>query len=235
MDADATATNEGANWVDARDGSGNSNLGAATSFTGDTTDFNSAVFDFWHFLTEEAFDKLSRTTREDELSAFVATFNILDVNLNTATNGVILAVDLLGARDDATGATEVDADETWLNAGDSTGNDGADFIFEGGEDGVVFGFAEALDDNLLSGHSGNAAKSGDFAFFFNYIANLGTFTGFLLRDFGRWVVSEAIFDDFASDKHIGFASFGVKNGADIHVTITVIFTPSGGNSLFNNI
>ena len=109
-------------------------------------------------MAEETFDEFSGATREDELGTFVAALDVFDVDFDTATDSVILAVDLLGAWDDTVGATEVDTNEARLDARDGTGNDGADFVFEGGEDGIVLGLAEALDDNLLSSHGSDAAK-----------------------------------------------------------------------------
>ena len=82
---------------------------------------------------------------------------------------------MFGTRHDAGSTTEVDADEFRLNARYSAGDDGADFILKGVEDGVVFGFAEALDYNLFGGASSDAAKGGDLVFFFYGVTDFGIF------------------------------------------------------------
>ena len=52
LDADASATNKGPDWVDSRDSGHDGDFGAATSFSSDAMDFDGAVFDFGDFLAE---------------------------------------------------------------------------------------------------------------------------------------------------------------------------------------
>ena len=143
---------------------------------------------------------------------------------------------MLASGHNTIGATEVDADEPLLDASDSTDNDGADLIFKGREDGIAFGFAKSLNDDLLSGLSGDAAETLDGVFFFNLVADFGLLVFDLIeRDFGRRVVGDAFLDDFASHEDIGFAGLGVEGGADVHVAVAVVFAPSGGDGLFDDV
>ena len=178
LDANAAAADESADRINARNGGHDGDLGATTSFAGDATDFDSVVFELRDFLAEEIFDKFSVATRKNELSTAVATFDFFDKNFDTGTNSVIFAVDLLAAGHDARGAGEVDTDEFGLDAGDGAGDDGADFVLESGKNGVVFGFTQTLDDDLFGSLSGNAAKSGNFVFFFYDVAEFGIFLSF---------------------------------------------------------
>lgn len=234
LDTDAAATNEGADRVNARDGGGDGNLSAPTGFAGDAFDFDGVIFKLGNFLAEEIFNEFWTAAREDKLSTTVATFDIFDIDLDAVADGIEFAINLFGARHDAVRTTKVDANELGLDASDGAGNDGADFVLKGGEYGVVFGFAEALNDDLLSGHSGDTAKSGNFMLVFYDITKLGAFASFGKRNFGRWVVGEAIFDDFASYIDIGFAGLSIEDGADVHFAVTVILAPSGSDGLLNN-
>ena len=57
LDTDTATTNEGADWVNARNGRGNSDFCSASSLASDTADFDGAVFNFWNFLAEETFNE----------------------------------------------------------------------------------------------------------------------------------------------------------------------------------
>ena len=175
LDADAATTDEGTDWVNARNGRNDSDFGATTSFTSDAFDFDGAIIKLRNFLTEEIFNKFSTTAAEDELGAFVVSLDLFDVNFDTGTDGVIFAINLLAAWHDAAAAAHIDTDELRLDARNGAGDDGADFVFVFGKYGVVFGFAKALNDDLLGSLGGNAAKSGDFVTFFYDIAELGVF------------------------------------------------------------
>ena len=234
LDADATTTHKGADWINAWDGGDDGNFGATSGFSGDAFDFDSVVFEFRDFLAEEALDEFSRATAEDELGTAVATLDFFDEDFDAATDGVEFAIDLFGTRHDATTAANVDADEFRFDASDGTGDDSADFVFVFGENSVVFGFAETLDNNLLGGASGNTTKRGNFVFFLDGTTDFGFFAGFTLRNFGRRIVGKSVFDDFASDKNVGFAGVGVQNGANVHIAVTVVFAPSGGDGLLDN-
>ena len=58
-------TNESANRIYAGNATGDGNLGTDTGFTGDTLNFHGAIFHFWHFATEQPFDKLFVAARND--------------------------------------------------------------------------------------------------------------------------------------------------------------------------
>ena len=234
LDADATTTHEGTNGVDAWYGGDDRNFSTTARFSGDAFDFDGVVFEFRDFLAEETFDKFGRTTAEDELGTPVTTLNFFDEDFDTATDTVEFAVDLFGTRHDATTAANIDTNEFRLDTSDGTGNDGADFIFVFIENGVVFGFAEALNDNLFGSTGGNATKRSDFLLFFDGATDFGVFAGFTLGNFGRGVIGEPVLDDFASDIDIGFAGVGVQNGANVHIAVAVVFAPSGGDGLFDN-
>ena len=139
-------------------------------------------------------------------------------------------------RHDTIGTTEIDADETWFDARNGAGDDGADFIFEGCEYSVVFGFTETLDDDLLGSLSGNAAETFDGEFLFDGVADFEIFAlGLIERNFGRRVEGDAFFDDFANHVNVGFAGLGVEGGADVHVAVAVVFAPGGSDGLLDDV
>ena len=187
-------------------------------------------------MFEEGFDEFCAATREEQIGTAVGAFDFFDEDLDAVTYGVVFAVDLFASRHDAGGTTEIDADESLLDAGDGAGDDSADFVFKGGKNGIVFSFAKALDDDLFGSLSGNAAEIFDNILFFNGVTDLSLLVFDLVKwDFGRRVVSDAFFDDLARNEDIGFTSLGVKDGTDVHVAVAVVFAPSGSDSLFDNI
>ena len=143
---------------------------------------------------------------------------------------------MFASRHDAVGAAEVNADEAWFDACDGTDDDGADFVFEGRENGVTFGFAEALDNDLFGSLGGDATERFDGEVFFDGVADFGVFVCDLVeRDFGGWVVGYALLDDFAGYVDVGFAGLGIEGGADVHITVAVVFAPGGGDGLLDDV
>ena len=71
----------------------------------------------------------------------------------------MLAFGLLGRSHDALSFAKVDVDDRALDTLDHAVHDRADFALVFGKDGLLFGFADALQDHLLGGLGGDAAKT----------------------------------------------------------------------------
>jgi len=235
LDADAAAADEGANGVDAGHIGGDGDFGAAAGFAGDGFDLDGAVLYLGDFLAEEIFDEFGVAAAKDELGAAIVALDAFDEYLEAGADGVIFAFDLFAAGHDAGGFADVDADEFGLDAGDHAGHDGADFVFEHSKDGVALGFAEALDDDLFGGLGGHAAEAGDFVLFFDNIADVFAFAGFTQGDFAGWVEGDVVFDDGMHDEDVGLAGVEIELCADVHVFVAVVFAPSGGDGLLDDV
>ena len=236
-DTDATATNESTDWVDTRYGGGDGNLGATAGLAGDTFNLDGTGVEFGNFLTEETLDKFGATSREDKLGTTIAVVDFLDENFDAVTNGIVFAIDLLTAGHDATTATEVDTNDFGFDTRDGTDYDGTNLVLEGGKNGIIFGFTETLDDDLLGCHGGNTAEALDGIFLFDDITKFSVWVkldGFSERNLGSWVISDIVLDDSTSNVDVGGAIGGIEAGANVHLTVAVVFAPGGGDGLFDD-
>ena len=234
LDADTATTDEGTDRVDAGDGGGDGDFGATAGFAGDGFNFDAAIFDFGDFLTEEMLDKLFVATTEDELGTTLVALDTFDEDFEAGADGVIFTFDLLRFGHNAVGFADVDADEFGFDAGNHAGHDGVDFVFEHLQDDVALGFAEALDDDLFGGLAGDATEAGDFVFFLDDVAEFFLFASFTEGDFATGIKGDVVFYDSAHDENVSFAGVEVEFGADVHVSVAVVFAPSGGDGLLDD-
>lgn len=132
------------NWINARNSTGDSELGATTSFACNPLDLHGTCLHFWNFLTEEILDKRFITSAEDELWATIVALDVFDKYLDAPTNRVEFTLDLLALWNDTGCFAELNTDDTRLNTLDDTSDDCTDFILKLRKDNFTLSFTETL-------------------------------------------------------------------------------------------
>src|SRR5690606_38041978 len=117
--------------------------------------------------------KLPATARNNQLRAARAALNVLQINLEPLSRVIALALDLLAARHNTLSFAEVESHNVALHAGNQRVDNRADFVLELVNNNFALGFAQALQNNLLGGLSGNAAKIFHALVHLNHAAQLG--------------------------------------------------------------
>ncbi len=158
LDAGALHADAGADGVDVAVTRADGDFGAGAGFAGDGFDADDAFGDFGDLLLEEAGDEVGVCAREDDEGSAALAVDGDEECLYAVAGAVVVARALLATFENRFGATEVDDDVAFFEAAGDACDDFADAVVVLVVDHFAFGFAHALDDDLLCGLGGDASE-----------------------------------------------------------------------------
>src|SRR5262249_47224446 len=121
-------------------------------------DLDHALADLGHLELEELPDEVGVRAREDDADALALRAHLEEVRADAVADLVVLAADLLGARDDALDAPEVDDQVAALDALDRAGDDRLEAPVVLVEVLVALRLADPLVHHLAGGLGGDATE-----------------------------------------------------------------------------
>ena len=144
--------------VDRADG----DLGAVARLARQGLDFDRSLADFGNFALEEPADEFRMAAAQNDLDGAGRIANFQNQGLNALADLVDFAGNLLAARHDPLDVSQEGDDHgVLLEAGDGSGDDGADAVFVFLVDASAFVLADELDHDLLDGLGADAADDGE--------------------------------------------------------------------------
>ena len=154
----APHSDTGANRIDARIVRQDGDLRARAGIARHRFDLDNAVVDLGNLLGEQPRHEFRPRARHEDLRSAQFAPHVVNVGAQPFAIAEILARQGFVAPHDGLGAAEIDDHIAVLDALDQTVDDLADAVFVFFELAVALGIADALDNDLLRGLRGDAAK-----------------------------------------------------------------------------
>src|SRR5690606_17878349 len=148
-------------------------LGARPRIAGDGLDLDDAVVDLRHFHLEQFRHELRIGPGKEDLRPARFAADILDVAADPVVRAVAFAADLLVSPQDRLAPADVDDDVAVFLALDHAVDDRALAVLEFLELAVALGLAHLLQDHLLGGLRGDAAKVHRRHLVHDFVTDLG--------------------------------------------------------------
>ena len=187
-------------------------------------------------MIEQESHKLFIAAAKNQLRTATFALNILNINLNSTTNAVIFARNLLTLRYNSDSLAKLNSHNARLNSLNCTDNNRTDFILKFRQDNFTLSFAQTLQDHLLSSLSRNSTKSRHvMSFHHNFTAKFSRriyFLSFLQVDLIGVILN--FFNNSFNNRHDSRTVIDIQASANQLVTCAIITTPSRRNRLLNH-
>ena len=216
LDPAAAHADAGADRIDAAVARDDRDLGAAAGVARHRLDLDDAVVDLRHFLREQLGHELRVGARQKDLRAARLLAHVVDIGAHPLALAEALARQQFVAAQHRLGPAEIDDDIAELDPLDEPVDDLADAVLELEELPLALGVAHLLDDDLLCGLRGDAAKIDRRQRVGDEIADLGLGVQPLRlreRDLGRLVLDRI--GHLAEAQQPDLAVAAVDLGADV--------------------
>ena len=216
LDARPAHADAGADRVDRAVVADHADLGARAGVAGHRLDLDDVVIDLRHLHAEQLGHEFGRGAAHEDLRAAGLGAHVADIAADPVADPVGLARDQLVAADDRLGTTQIDDDVAVFDPLGDAVDDFADPVLELLVLALALGLADLLDDHLLGGLGGDAAKIHRRQGLGDEIADLGRRVlqpGLGERDLGEVVLD--LLDHLQRPAHGNLAGLAVDEGADV--------------------
>jgi len=189
---------------------------APAGVAGSGLNFDDAIVNLGHFLREQLLHELGVGAGQEDLRAAGLAANRHDQRTDAVADADHFARDLLVAADDTLGAAQIDDDVAELDALDDAGDDLVGAVLELLILALALGIADLLEDDLLGGLGGDAAKLDRRQRIDDEVADAGVLLELLSAlQIDLLEVIFGFLDDFEHAPQAKVAGFAVELGADV--------------------